>query len=337
MEKILKKRNIIFVILVFVITIFFMLKNNYIHREMFKRINYFYLSIGVLISFGVWLSEVLMVKSILHKDISYHDSFENIALGQLFNGLTPFASGGQVVQIYHMNSKKIAYAKSTATLFIMFFVYQIILTILGTISIFFKYGYFKSLLKEKIYFIFFGFTLNFIIALFLISLFFISKNSGKFMFGIIKNIPFLKEKYKNKLYIKIRKFIKEFSLSINIIKNDKKIVIKLVILNLIKLFCMYIVPYFVILSLSENIKLEILLPGMAFLNMITSFIPLPGASLGAEGGFILLFHKFLLQKDIFFVMFLWRFLSYYLNILAGSLVMVYIILKEEKEIKNFIK
>ncbi|TDT68520.1 uncharacterized protein (TIRG00374 family) [Hypnocyclicus thermotrophus] len=337
MKHILKKRNIIFVIIVFIITIYFMLKNNYIHKEMFKNLNYFYLLIGILISFGVWVSEILMLKSILHKDISIHDSFENIALGQLFNGLTPFASGGQVVQIYHMNSKKVAYAKSTATLFIMFFIYQIILTILGIISIFFKYSYFKVVLKEKIYFIFFGFTLNLIIAIFLISLFFISKNSGRFMFGVIKKIPFLKEKYKNKLYIKIRKFIKEFYLSINIIKNDKKIVVKLIVLNLIKLFCMYIMPYFIILSLKENIKLEILLPGMAFLNMITSFIPLPGASLGAEGGFILIFHKFLLQKNIFFIMFLWRVLSYYLNILVGSLIMIYIILKEEKEIKNFIK
>ena len=47
-------------------------------------------------------------------------------------------------------------------------------------------------------------------------------------------------------------------------------------------------------------------------------MPLPGASGGAEGSFVLFFGKFFGQ-DIVAAMFLWRLLTYYVNIAFGGL------------------
>ena len=54
-----------------------------------------------------------------------------------------------------------------------------------------------------------------------------------------------------------------------------------------------------------------------FVAMVSAFVPLPGASGGAEGSFVIFFGKFFGQ-DIVPAMFLWRLLTYYVNIALGG-------------------
>lgn len=56
--------------------------------------------------------------------------------------------------------------------------------------------------------------------------------------------------------------------------------------------------------------------------MITSFIPIPGASGGAEVSFFYFFNIFFLEEQIFLAILLWRFISYYSGMIVGGIIML---------------
>ena len=53
--------------------------------------------------------------------------------------------------------------------------------------------------------------------------------------------------------------------------------------------------------------------------MVSAFVPLPGASGGAEGSFILFFRTFFTDGTIVPAMDAWRTISYYLNFPVGCI------------------
>jgi hypothetical protein len=56
----------------------------------------------------------------------------------------------------------------------------------------------------------------------------------------------------------------------------------------------------------------------AFVSMVTAFIPLPGAALGAEGSFYLVYQIFFPSKIVITALLLWRLITYYLPLLIGG-------------------
>ena len=53
--------------------------------------------------------------------------------------------------------------------------------------------------------------------------------------------------------------------------------------------------------------------------LISSFVPLPGATGGIEYAFMSFFGYFITKPTISTVMILWRFMTYYLGILLGAI------------------
>jgi len=60
---------------------------------------------------------------------------------------------------------------------------------------------------------------------------------------------------------------------------------------------------------------------------IMYFAPTPGAAGIAEGGYSLLFARFVDQSDLFPLLFYWRFFSKYVGIFIGIFVFFYLIIK----------
>ena len=61
----------------------------------------------------------------------------------------------------------------------------------------------------------------------------------------------------------------------------------------------------------------------AFLFLTVSFVPLPGAAGASEGGFYLFFALIFPGTIMPLAMLLWRFATYYANILFGSFFVMY--------------
>ena len=131
-------------------------------------------------------------------------------------------------------------------------------------------------------------------------------------FMLIKNLNEQIERYK--------KNIMEFHDAIIGLKNNLKLVLQIVIFTLLQLTFYFIVPYFLYRSFGmEGGSLINFIAATAFVLMITSFVPIPGGSGGAEGGFYLIFGMLFLSKYIITALVLWRFMTYYFWILIGGI------------------
>lgn len=102
-----------------------------------------------------------------------------------------------------------------------------------------------------------------------------------------------------------------------VIKNGKKIFTLSFILNTLQWLVRYIVIYTLLLSLGVEVSFfETMVLGW-FVYFAILFIPTPGAVLGAEAAFYLIFASILSADLIGLVTFGWRFLTFYLQLTLG--------------------
>lgn len=117
-------------------------------------------------------------------------------------------------------------------------------------------------------------------------------------------------------------FLKNMTLDIRnafswVLKSGKKVFFISFTLNTIQWLVRYLVIYTLLLSLGVEVSFfETMLLGW-FVYFAILFIPTPGAVLGAEAAFFLIF-KYMLSPDLIgLVTFGWRFLTFYLQLSLG--------------------
>ena len=85
---------------------------------------------------------------------------------------------------------------------------------------------------------------------------------------------------------------------------------------------LYIIPLFVFFSLGDFHSLSIIdtLTASAYVYLIGSFVPIPGASGGIEYGFTQFYGNFITIEKIGAVLIVWRFITYYIGIIIGAII-----------------
>ena len=61
----------------------------------------------------------------------------------------------------------------------------------------------------------------------------------------------------------------------------------------------------------------------ASVMLITSIIPIPGATMGAEFSFIIFFSSYITGHQAKSMMLLWRFITYYIGLIIGAIVFAF--------------
>ena len=271
-----------------------------------------------------WVFEAKILKCIvdsMEENLSFWNAFKIAMIGQFFSGVTPFATGGQPAQLLVLNKEKLSIGKSSSALMMKFIFYQGTLIIYCVLLLVFKLSFFLKKSSNLGNFIIIGFIVNIFVIALLLFFSFSKKSNLKTMekilnclnrFMLIKNLNEQIERYK--------KNIMEFHDAIIGLKNNLKLVLQIVIFTLLQLTFYFIVPYFLYRSFGmEGGSLINFIAATAFVLMITSFVPIPGGSGGAEGGFYLIFGMLFLSKYIITALVLWRFMTYYFWILIGGI------------------
>ena len=94
---------------------------------------------------------------------------------------------------------------------------------------------------------------------------------------------------------------------------------------LLSLIFLFGAPYFIFSALGQKISFIMVLLGIACVSIISSYVPLPGASLGAEGGFYLVFSSLLPESaGLALVIIFWRICTFYFPIIMGNLVCIFL-------------
>jgi len=321
------KKNSIILFLITLVVLFFVIKddfNNIVNA--LSKANVIFILIGILFTVLYWLFKSLALHVIVKEyknEIEVKQIFKQITITQFFNGVTPFASGGQPMQVYMLGKSGLKFSHSTNIIVQEFILYQMALITHGVIAVLlnWKFQFLESnpLLRNLTII---GFIINTLVGLGLLFVSF-SKKFNHFVvtkvIGLFSKIKIIKNKNKTIKAWKIK--LKEFNDSAELLRNKKSLIAKGYLYNIIGLLCYYLTPLFVIYSLgySSEITLIATYVSSAYVTVIGSFVPIPGGSGGIEYSFLQFFGNFIKGPALSAVLIVWRSITYYLAIFIGGL------------------
>lgn len=270
-----------------------------------------------------WIFESVslhIISTKVSKKLNFVNAFHTSMIGQLFNCITPFSSGGQPMQVYYMTKCGMPIGEASCVLLIKFIIYQIVLTVYSLFVLTVKFSFFAGKISDFSYLVLLGFCVNLfvVICLVCISIFpnFI-KNILAHIMNILAKIKLIKNEHEKIEKIKVE--LDNFYNSIQFLKQNVAAIIQSSFMIVLQLTAFFTIPYFICLALKvTNVDFLTIISAGAFVLMITSFVPLPGGSGGAEAGFYLFFSMFFSQTGVIAIAILiWRLVTFYMPILAG--------------------
>jgi len=271
---------------------------------------------------GTWFFEAVTLKTFalmrsLTIPLTY--LFKITVIGTFFNGITPFSSGGQPAQIVFMQRKGISVGESTAMLVSRFLIYQSVITVLGAAAIIKAYPIVVGRISNLAVLSIFGFVLNSFVFAFLILF---SLNQGftekliRLMINLLSRIRIIKDR--DSMIEKALRELRFFHSSMKCLIERPVTLVMASLSTLAQLICMISIPFFVSLSIGTPVNYLEITSVQLILFLVVSLIPTPGASGVSEGGYVLFFKSFF-GDGIGAALLIWRFFSYYANIIFGGM------------------
>ena len=320
------KRNSFIILLVTLFVLFLVLKDDYkniiaiittmdIKFVIIAVILYLaYLFFHTLVNY-LWVNE--------KEKLSLPQAFQHMVITQFFNGITPFSTGGQPMEIYMLKNHGFRYTKATNVIMQNFIVYQLALVIFGLFAVIYNFItgvlVYKSVLTTLIIL---GFLINTVVAVVMLFVA-TSKKFTKSLLNIItklgNSLHFIKNK--EKFLAKWEERLEDFHDCTREVKEKKGLFVLGIILNLISLTCYYAIPLFLVYSLHDYNSMTFFtsIVASAYVLIIGSFVPIPGATGGIEYAFLEIFSSFLPTTSVRAVMIIWRFITYYLGMILGGI------------------
>ncbi len=319
------KKNTVFLLLITVVVLFFVLKDDF--NEIVDAIigmNYFWLLVAIIAYVGYIFFKSLVLHMIVTEEggnYTFGRSIKHNLITQFFNGITPFSTGGQPMEIYMLKKSGVNYSKGTNMIFQNFIFYQIGLVLIGILAVACNYCF--GILQSNDFLnslILIGFIINtFIAVLFLFIMYdkktttFLIKKTIYLVNKFLKK-PIVEEKWDNRL--------EEFHETAQVLKENKSLFARGVTISILSLLCLYIIPLFLLFAFSDYTSFNLLdaIVASAYVMIIGAFVPIPGGSGGIEYGFIEFFKFFITGGVLSAMLLVWRFITYYLPMIIGGIV-----------------
>lgn len=313
-----------------IILMWFVLKDNYASSiEVFLSANIFWLIIGFAVYLCYFLLETLLLKILINehkKDYSFRSAFKLYLMTKFFNGITPFSSGGQPLQIIELKKEGVGYVEGTTVIIKHFIILQTSVVVLSLLSLFvnmiFKFAIPTGFLRAMVVF---GFLANYVILAVVIFLSYKIKLCEKFCAFFInigaklKLIKNKEEKLQN-----VNNSCQQYHDSYKELMKDKKYFWKLVLLESSALLFTFSIQFFVFRALGCSDSTFIAILTLSILTfMVGSFVPIPGGTGGMEYAFANLNEFIIPTMFISPAIILWRLIQYYLPMIIGGIVYNY--------------
>ncbi len=327
-NKIKSKLNIIALIIITLIVLYFSLKDDfYTILKYIFNLNVWWFLLALLFMFIYYVLRSVPLNTFIKKFSTNHkfiSTFRITLITQFFNAVTPFSSGGQPFQAYYLKKHNISLVDGTNIIIQNFIVYQIALIILGIFAI--TYNHFSPIFKEAQILknlVTLGFIINTSITILLFLVAFLEKLNNLIIKLVIKILTFLKiVKDSNNIENSFKNYTARFHQGAKTLIADKKLFIGMIFINVLALCVLYITPQLLLFSLGHyNVNGLYAIIASSYVMLMGSFVPIPGGSGGLEYGFIAFYGNFLSGPILNATMLLWRFITYYLGMFIGAIAM----------------
>ena len=329
--------NILIILVVLIIVLYFSLKDDYneIMNAIFNMdIKWFVISILLFCLYRILVGmSVYKLAKVNGEKISLFRGIQISFIIPFFHGVTPFAGGGQPMEIYYLHNENISITKATNITVQNFIVYQISLVLMGFFALIYNriFGIFpaNSLIKKLV-------ILGILINLFVLVITFVlsfGKVINKFILNqginIMSKLKIIKDVDKTR--DKFNEYLHNFHKNAVKLKKNKRQVIFNIIINILGIFSLYMVPYAVFRGLGiNNLGIIDAVVSTAYVMTIGSFVPRPGGTGGIEYGFMYFYGNLISGSVLNAAMLIWRFVTYYMAMIIGAIFLGMYRKKEEK-------
>ena len=284
---------------------------------------FLFLSLALMVLYCFIDAVVLFyITGIKYKSYSFFHSLKTCVIGLFYSAITPLSVGGQPVQIVEMTRSKIKFGDASSFIVIKMIIYQVALIFYSLFAILFHE---KFVVSKFWFFTVAGLFFNviFIASVVVISMKkdFVKKLCAGFMKFLVW-IKILKISNSNSALQKIYEQIELFHESAKLVSHKKIVIAKLFLITFVQLSIYYLIPFFILKSFGIDVNLYYTLLATSLIYMITSFVPIPGASVANEGAFYIFFKMFFAKQLAIPIIFLWRFVTYYFIILIGGAIII---------------
>ncbi len=245
-------------------------------------------------------------------------------IGLYYCALTPSSTGGQPMQVMYMKRDNVPVGTATCIVGIKFVIYELSLCCIYVIGMILRGADYYVNNNEAFWLAALGFVIN-LVAVFFIILTIINKKLvltiGNWLIRVLTKIKVIKDKEKTLGHY--AEVIEEYHTAASYISKYKLRALGSFFISVINLAFLFLIPYLVYLSFgfTKYNMIDIFIME-AFLFLAVSFFPLPGAAGASEGGFMLFFGPFF-GAVTGVAMLIWRFLTYYVILITGSLMVVF--------------
>lgn len=304
----------------------------------FAQMSPWYLALSLLLMVAYWALEALAIQIVLNKvspGQKYRNTCVTTMVGQYYNCVTPFASGGQPIQAIYMGRYGVPASASISVLMSRLILYHIAETLYCLVVLVLRFSFFTEDAGGLMVLALIGFAVcsAFIVFLLLVSFCkdFTMKVIRKFIFFLGK-IRILKNPQKT--CDGIEDSMNASFNNMKFIVKEPMMIIKVIAVTILQLTAYFAISYTIYRGFGETgSDFLTVISCQAFVYMISAFMPMPGAMGASEGAYVGYFSH--VYEDATLVpvsTFIWRFLTFYLPIIVG--IILTLILQRRKKGKN---
>lgn len=307
--------------------------------DLLDGMNWWYLLIAVGLFIIMYAADTLkytlLGRSYGHK-LGIAKDMKVALIGKYYEAITPFATGGQPMQIYYFYKNGMSGSKSTSITMVKYAVQMLAVTVVAAIVMGLgvgKLGMIENEITRNTILIcgWVGFGLNAFIPVFVTFIVFCPR-AVSWVINLFVRLLYKIKIIKNadKLETKIRQWVDDFAVFSQFVYKKPLTFLLLFVLCLFEPIIQFIIPYFVLVAMcgTEVMGMEggALLFSVMVLSMYATyaaaFIPTPGNSGAVESVFMLAF-TVVAESVLFWYVIVWRFLLYYIYVFLGVGMNVY--------------
>lgn len=274
-----------------------------------------------------WMKYSIIMKTTTGR-FNLRSSMKVAFLGKFYDNVTPFAVGGQPMQIYYLHKKGFSGGISSAVVLIKYFAQMFAYTMVSLILMACNTGVLSMIEAPWDTIIMVGAWIGLVVNMFLpfmIILFVVLPKLARaltsFVVGLGAKIKIVKDK--DATLGKAEKVVSDFRSGFAIMSKRPVHLIALLLCCVIDVFLTFAFPYFVMRSYNAlptdgGYKIFFIIMALnVFSTQAVAVIPTPGNSGAIEGVVAKAFLSIAITASLSWAIFTWRFAVYYIYIIIG--------------------
>ena len=318
--------NLIFLLLVFVLTLYYVFHGEdmgalaaYLGQS---DIRYWIAGTVLVILFILSESVIIyyMMRSVGQPAILTH-CFLYSFVGFFFSAITPSATGGQPAQLYFMKKDNLSMSISTLILMVVTITYKAVLVVIGLVVVIFRPRVIMEYLDPVIGWCYLGVALNVFCVTFMMILVFHPTLAENILVSLIRIFCRITHSKKEKKWVqRVSGAMERYRSVADYLRKNKRVIINVLLITFIQRIMWFYITYLIYLSFSlQGVDPVTITTLQGMISVSVDMLPLPGGMGISENLFLKIFRPICGKNFVLPVMVVSRGISYYTQLIISAI------------------